>query len=797
MKKRISIMLFLTMFLLETSLPVFAQETEKKEVQTKETKTEIVNEKPTAKKENKQTSTFSIGEIVVRDQAIANIEDSATTSEISSKQIESRSDKTLADALTNVPGINVIRDKKGKMIFTMRGLGQENVATFIDGIPMQDIKTSGGGDLFKIPIINTSRIVITRGVSSALYGTLGSSGAINVISKKPEKMFTQIDAEYGILTDYNFNLAHGAPIGDFYYWITSSVAQKDSFNISGKLDKAKRREWFDKLVQYNLYGKTFSELSLTAATNYLNDVDKWNHTESFKYQIAGKAGYNITKKIETGISASYYSSKRKSNSFQSNSTMSYDDENQEWNLLSEAGPAWKNPYTSDGKSAIFANRAFVWPEDHYITVSPYFNAKFDKFSIKGNIFYVNRLDRTELWMDQDEDSAYLIPLNFGTAENSEYDETSIGINLLPSYKINSWNKISFSIIAKNDFFQNDYEPIDKSSKLYTDSKMSINYYTLGIEDQMKFETSAGDLSLTAGVSYDTQDIRNIEIKKGKNDPDKYELIKQELPTNDSILFGTRDSLNPVVGFVYDPVKDLLKIRSSFGIKTKFPSMSQYKDIVTSADTTIKPERSYNGNVGLEFFFLDKAISLRADYFYSKIDDKILDIYNPDLAEEVYSNLSGIVVQGAEIATIGKFKDISKIMDIDYTISYVFTHSKNLDTSSLTKGERLEDTPTHQLLAQINFNFISETSVNLWGNFQYDQIQYVMAYLPTESSAFTRDAYTTVQLNNPIKLNIKVSQKLFDNFTVYAMCKNILDDYNTDPFNPGSGRTYHFGGSAKF
>ena len=327
--------------------------------------------------------------------------------------------------------------------------------------------------------------------------------------------------------------------------------------------------------------------------------------------------------------------------------------------------------------------------------------------------------------------------------------------------------------------------------------MSINYYTLGIEDQMKFETSAGDLSLTAGVSYDTQDIRNIEIKKGKNDPDKYELIKQELPTNDSILFGTRDSLNPVVGFVYDPAKDLLKIRSSFGIKTKFPSMSQYKDIVTSADTTIKPERSYNGNLGLEFFFLDKAISLRADYFYSKIDDKILDIYNPDLAEEVYSNLSGIVVQGAEIATIGKFKDISKIMDIDYTISYVFTHSKNLDTSSLTKGERLEDTPTHQLLAQINFNFISETSVNLWGNFQYDQIQYVMAYLPTESSAFTRDAYTTVQLNNPIKLNIKVSQKLFDNFTVYTMCKNILDDYNTDPFNPGPGRTYHFGGSAKF
>ena len=30
-----------------------------------------------------------------------------------------------------------------------------------------------------------------------------------------------------------------------------------------------------------------------------------------------------------------------------------------------------------------------------------------------------------------------------------------------------------------------------------------------------------------------------------------------------------------------------------------------------------------------------------------------------------------------------------------------------------------------------------------------------------------------------------------------MCKNLLDDYNADPFNPGPGMTWYFGGSAEF
>lgn len=33
-------------------------------------------------------------------------------------------------------------------------------------------------------------------------------------------------------------------------------------------------------------------------------------------------------------------------------------------------------------------------------------------------------------------------------------------------------------------------------------------------------------------------------------------------------------------------------------------------------------------------------------------------------------------------------------------------------------------------------------------------------------------------------NVKLSQKIMEKFEFYVLCKNIFDDYNGDPFNPG-------------
>jgi hypothetical protein len=65
-----------------------------------------------------------------------------------------------------------------------------------------------------------------------------------------------------------------------------------------------------------------------------------------------------------------------------------------------------------------------------------------------------------------------------------------------------------------------------------------------------------------------------------------------------------------------------------------------------------------------------------------------------------------------------------------------------------------------------------------------------------NNPYTRDFYTTAKLHNPLMVNIKVSQKVMENFELYVMCKNVFDDYNADPFSPGPGRMFYFGGNAK-
>ena len=52
------------------------------------------------------------------------------------------------------------------------------------------------------------------------------------------------------------------------------------------------------------------------------------------------------------------------------------------------------------------------------------------------------------------------------------------------------------------------------------------------------------------------------------------------------------------------------------------------------------------------------------------------------------------------------------------------------------------------------------------------------------------------LHDPLKLNVKISQKFLKNYEVYVKCDNVLDDYNADPFNPGPGRMFYFGANAK-
>ncbi len=766
----------------------------------------VAKEKAVDKKEGaKATKAFEMGEIVVKDRAIANIEDASTTTEITGEEIEQRGDKSLGDSLRMVPGVNVYQTAKGYEGFSMRGFDQKMVAILIDGIPVLDPYYGGNNtDISTIPVANVSRIVVNRGVASALYGALGSIGSINVITKRPEKLNAAAKVEYGESQNYMVSAEAGAPIGDFYTWISASYQHSDGYEVSQKLDKSERRKWFDRLVQYTLFGSNFATVSgLQSVQNYLNDTGDWNHTSYSKYQVNGRVGYNITDKIETGVSAYYYSNEQESNTFSSTTTVSW--KTTDW--------ASDPSFTTEGKSAAFQNRAFSWPEDTRLTVSPYLKAEFGDLSLRMNVFYIKQRNNLEAWANQSETLMMFPPTAYPMATyrnewaQSIYEESSYGFFLLPTYKLADWNKLSATVHYRYEghvkleeaiggVVTNDLRTIFGTGE-YKSQDLGSQYVTLAFEDEMKFKTVVGDVFVTAGLSYDAQDITKMKVRSS-DAATLNQMVDAFYADADTMLWGTRDSLNPVFAVVCDPIKDFLRLRAAGAMKTKFPSLDIYKDITATTDLTIEPERIYSANGGFELFFLDNALSLRNDYFYTRIDNKIESLYDASASITAYTNIDGYIVQGVESTVQGRIERVAGLFDFSASLGYVYSYARNYDDSTATKGESVEKLPVHQVVVRFTLDFITKTSLLLWGNYTNNQVQYVMTADPTPTYAgtFTTDAYTTVRLHDPLMVNVRLSQRLMDHFEVYVMCKNIFDDYNADPFNPGPGRMFYFGGGAK-
>ena len=108
------------------------------------------------------------------------------------------------------------------------------------------------------------------------------------------------------------------------------------------------------------------------------------------------------------------------------------------------------------------------------------------------------------------------------------------------------------------------------------------------------------------------------------------------------------------------------------------------------------------------------------------------------------------------------------------------------------SKKFEKLPAHKLTVDIRANFWTNTSLYVFGNFELDQIQYAMKSIPDEEDDFSSGYFYPQRLHNQLKIDVKLSQKMYKHYEVYFMCQNILDDYDADPFNPGPGRSVYGG-----
>lgn len=106
---------------------------------------------------------------------------------ITGKDLERDQRRTVADALRNVPGLNVVQTGAvgGQTSIFMRGTNSNHVKVFIDGIDVSDPSVvTGAFDFGHLTVGDVERIEVLRGPQSGLYGANSLGGVISIVTKQ-------------------------------------------------------------------------------------------------------------------------------------------------------------------------------------------------------------------------------------------------------------------------------------------------------------------------------------------------------------------------------------------------------------------------------------------------------------------------------------------------------------------------------------------------------------------------------------------------------------------------------------
>jgi len=128
-----------------------------------------------------QEPEYALGEIVVTSDR-PGVEDVTNISEVTAKDIETRGATNLNEAIQMLPGVYIRTAADGTPRIDIRGFRTRHIKLLINGVPFQSTY-DGQFDPASIPAENISRIILTKGASSVLYGAGGTAAVINIITK--------------------------------------------------------------------------------------------------------------------------------------------------------------------------------------------------------------------------------------------------------------------------------------------------------------------------------------------------------------------------------------------------------------------------------------------------------------------------------------------------------------------------------------------------------------------------------------------------------------------------------------
>ncbi|MDG3583191.1 TonB-dependent receptor [Galbibacter pacificus] len=206
----------------------------------------------------------------------------SSVSVLSSRQVQTlaQTSNSVADVLTEIPGIALSTNQTSSVGQTLRG---RNMLVLIDGIPQSTPLRRGGRDINTIDPSTIERIEVIKG-ATAIYGNGADGGILNYITKKPKtgkkiESTTTIGAE-GSLVD-----------------IDNTVGSNITQTFAGHLNK----------IKYVASG-SFRQTGVYKDSDGVVMSPYYGLGETSQYSLFGKIDYSITDKQSIELMYNYFSS---------------------------------------------------------------------------------------------------------------------------------------------------------------------------------------------------------------------------------------------------------------------------------------------------------------------------------------------------------------------------------------------------------------------------------------------------------------------------------------------------------
>ncbi|HET6511472.1 MAG TPA: TonB-dependent receptor, partial [Candidatus Kapabacteria bacterium] len=179
---------------------------------------------------------YRMGEITVGGERERDIK-TVTVQQIPLARLQ-RADVSTAEQLAlQIPAGQIRTNSRGEALVFLRGLGERQVAVFLDGALM-NIPWDNRIDLAMLPLNAVGAVTVTKGVPSILYGANVTGGAVSFISQEQPTDGITSDigfqaGQYGYMNGYYTNLGASGP---FNYVASLGYMKRDAYGLPNEAE---------------------------------------------------------------------------------------------------------------------------------------------------------------------------------------------------------------------------------------------------------------------------------------------------------------------------------------------------------------------------------------------------------------------------------------------------------------------------------------------------------------------------------------------------------------------------------